>query len=421
MKKKINSTFARVVFSLTFIAGIFTTNLSAQVNMYSFATSTGNTLETGGSFSNLLGTFIDDGTSAQENIGFTFNFGGVDYTDFSVTSNGLMALGTTAVTDYDNIFANLSGPYLSPYWDNNYTDADGYVQYQVLGSPGSRKLVVDYSISYAGQTGTADKRFQIWLFETTNRIMFVYGGGNDFNDGFSVGVLTNGSTDFMSISVSTNTSNVSVANDNNTTWPGSGTAYTINGSGTLPVSFLSISGYKDGKNNQLQWSTANETNNKGFEIQRSSDGTAFSVIGFVNSLAADGNSTSVNNYSFIDKQVVANRQFYRLRQVDFDNHSQFSSIVRIEGEKPLSIRVEGIFPNPAGSLTQVMIASPGKERLTIVITDINGIRVMQKLVNVEAGRNNLPLHVSQLSSGTYTVQIITASGKQESAKMVVTH
>jgi len=189
----------------------------------------------------------------------------------------------------------------------------------------------------------------------------------------------------------------------------------------LPVSFLSVSGYKDGKNNQLQWSTANETNNKGFEIQRSSDGTIFTVIGFVNSLATDGNSTSSKSYSFTDQQVPSDRQYYRLRQVDFDNHSQFSSIVRIEGEKPLTISVEGMFPNPASSFAQIMIAAPGKERVTLSVTDINGIRVIQKLLNLEAGRNNLPLDVSQLASGTYTVQVVTASGKRESIKLLVTH
>ena len=421
MKKKTNLSrlFKRVVFLLTFIASISTTDLPAQVKMYNFATSTGNALETTGSFTSLLSSFLDDDVSATVGIGFTFNFGGTNYTTFSVTSNGLFAFGTSAVTDYNNVIGNLTGPYLVPYWDDNYTDTDGYVRYKVMGAAGSRKLVVDYSLSYLGNTGAADKRFQIWLFETTNQIMFVYGAGNNLNGGFSVGALSNGLTDFISISTATNTSNISTANDNNTTWPGSGRAYTINGPGTLPVSFLSISGYKDGKNNQLQWSTANETNNKGFEIQRSSDGTAFTVIGFVNSLATDGNSTSSKSYSFTDKQVPSDRQYYRLRQIDFDNHSQFSSIVRMEGEKPIAISVEGMFPNPASSFTQVMIAAPGKERVTLTVTDINGIRVMQKLLNLEAGRNNLSLDVSQLASGNYTVQVVTASGKRESVKLVV--
>src|SRR3989338_8624185 len=201
--------FSAIAFSCFMAISSFT---QAQLSDYGFTASTGVSLETG-SFTNLLGTFVDDGASALENIGFTFNYDGVDYTDFSVTSNGLLALGTTAATDYDNVTGNLTGPYLLPYWDNNYTDADGFVQYLVTGAPGGRKLVVEYSLSYAGQTGTADKLFQIWLFETSNLIQFVYGSGNDFNDGYSVGILTNGTTNFQSVTVASGTASSSVAMD----------------------------------------------------------------------------------------------------------------------------------------------------------------------------------------------------------------
>lgn len=201
-------------------------NVKAAVSTYSFSTSTGVSLATG-SFTNLLGTFLDDDVSAQTNIGFTFNYNGVNYTDFSVTSNGLFAFGVPAVTDYNNVLGNLTGEYLVPYWDDNYTDADGYVQYQVTGAVGSRRLVVDYFISYLGNSGAADKHFQIWIYETTNIIKFVYGDGNDFNGGYSTGILTNGVTDFQSVTTSSHSSSISVSNDENLTWPGSGRVYTF--------------------------------------------------------------------------------------------------------------------------------------------------------------------------------------------------
>jgi len=221
MKKKtnLNRTFAPVILLLTCIS---VTDLSAQVNMYNFASTTGNTLHTGGTFTNLLGTELDDDVSATTSIGFTFNFGGVNYTTFSATSNGILRFGGAASTDYNNVLSSLAGPYLVPYWDDNYTDVDGYVQYQLGGAVGSRKLVVDFFLSSLSDAGNADKRFQIWLFETTNQIVFIYGTGNDLNSGFSMGLLTNGVTDFMSISSSTHTSNISTTQDNNTIWPGAG-------------------------------------------------------------------------------------------------------------------------------------------------------------------------------------------------------
>ena len=71
-------------------------------------------------------------------------------------------------------------------------------------------------------------------------------------------------------------------------------------SGTLPVTLLSFRGYKDGSRNQLRWTTTTELNNRGFEVQRSTDGINYSVIGFVNSIALFGNSSSDLDYTFTD-------------------------------------------------------------------------------------------------------------------------
>lgn len=140
-------------------------NAKGQINTSSFSTSTGEQLATG-SFTTLLSSFLDDDVSAMTNIGFTFKFGGVNYTNFSVTSNGLIELGASAVTDYNNVIGNLSGPYLIPYWDDNYTDANGSVNYQTTGAVGSRRLVIDYHLAYLGNTGAADKHLQIKFVET---------------------------------------------------------------------------------------------------------------------------------------------------------------------------------------------------------------------------------------------------------------
>jgi hypothetical protein len=186
-------------------------------------------------------------------------------------------------------------------------------------------------------------------------------------------------------------------------------ALTISNSATLPAGLLSFSGYKDGSRNQLRWTTSAELSNSRFEVQRSTDGVNYSSLGFVNSLASGGNSTSQLNYAFTDNNVNGSKQYYRLRQVDFDNHSKLSNIVLIKGDKPVTLMIDGLFPNPANSLVNVMIAAPNKDYVTLVITDIAGRTVIQLLLNVETGSNTIPVDISRLTNGTYMVKLICSS------------
>ncbi|HEX7905115.1 MAG TPA: T9SS type A sorting domain-containing protein [Chitinophagaceae bacterium] len=391
----------------------------AQVNAYIFSTTTDNILEVG-SFTTLLGAGMDDEVSAETNIGFTFKYGGTDYTTFSATSNGLLKLGGLAPVSYNNVTAPLTGPFLLPYWDDNVTDNDGNVQYLLQGVPGSRKLVIEYNLSSWSYQGTADKHFQIWLFEATNEIRFVYGDGNNMNADFTTAILTNGTTDFISVNTSLHASSNLDQVDNNTEWPGAGRAYSFMKGATLPVTFLNFSGYKDGNRNQLQWATATELNNLGFEVQRSADGINYSPVGFVNSQASGGNSTSALNYRFTDNNVTGSRQYYRLRQVDIDNRSKLSSIVLVDGDKPVLLKVEGTFPNPATTTINLQIASPGKGKVTASLSDMTGKMVMQKIINVEAGRNIVPIDVSQLANNSYLLKVTDATGASyESLKVMI--
>ena len=89
-----------------FASFIFEANGQA-VNTYGFAASTGGTLDAMTGSTQLIGTGSDDGASAVTNIGFTFNYAGTNYTQFSANANGLVRLGATAVTtQYTNSAAN---------------------------------------------------------------------------------------------------------------------------------------------------------------------------------------------------------------------------------------------------------------------------------------------------------------------------
>jgi hypothetical protein len=174
----------------------------------------------------------------------------------------------------------------------------------------------------------------------------------------------------------------------------------------LPISLLSFSGYKDGIRNQLRWTTSSEQNNSGFEVQRSADGVNYISIGSVSSQATGGNSTIPLNYSFTDNSVIGSRQYYRLRQVDLSGNSKFSNIVLIKGDKPVSLMIDGLFPNPASTLVNVLIAAPDKDKVTVVITDMMGRTMIQQLVNVETGSSTIPVDISRLTNGTYMIKLV---------------
>jgi hypothetical protein len=179
----------------------------------------------------------------------------------------------------------------------------------------------------------------------------------------------------------------------------------------LPVNLLNFSGYKSGSKNVLKWTTANEQNNMGFEVQRSSDGVNYSAIGFVNSVAPGGISSGELNYSFDDNTPgTSKRNYYRLSQKDLDGRNRLSNIVVISGDKPTVIGIGGLFPNPASTLVNVIIDAPKRDKLTLVVMDAAGKTVKQQLVSVEIGSNTIPVEISNLAQGGYLVKVVCKEG-----------
>jgi len=182
---------------------------------------------------------------------------------------------------------------------------------------------------------------------------------------------------------------------------------------TLPVTFTSFSGYKDGSRNQLRWTTATEENNLGFDVQRSADGISYVSIGFVNSLALNGNSSDQISYSFTDNNPAGSRQYYRLRQEDLGGQSKLSNIVLIRSERTTDVMIDGLFPNPASNLVNVLVAAPARTKMTVLVTDMAGRTVMQQIANVETGSNTIQLNVAALTTGTYLVRLVCGNGCEQ--------
>lgn len=209
--------------------------INAQVNSYSFTAGTSGVLDPMTGSTQLVASASDDGASAVTSIGFTFNYAGTDYTQFSANANGLVRLGATAVTtQWTNTTANvaLSSPAIMPYWDDLATGSaagGGKVHYVLTGTAPNRKLIIEWFVTIPrNTTGDANAKFQCVLNETSNTIEFVYGSGmlvNTPTTGATVGLATS-ATLFNTVDVVTNTNSNATFKVDNTAAITAGTTYT---------------------------------------------------------------------------------------------------------------------------------------------------------------------------------------------------
>ena len=175
----------------------------SQVGIYTTSLLTGVAPEDMNGFSPLFLPPQDNTASTVQNIGFNFTFNNIVYTQFSTNSNGLMRLGSTAVSTnaVNQLTVNSDFPKIAPYWDDLNTGSSGYSGYKLIGTAPNRKLSIEWILAIPKNSTTNAGRFQVWLFESTNVVQFVYSTGmtvNSGTSGYSVGLSTS-TTDYMSV------------------------------------------------------------------------------------------------------------------------------------------------------------------------------------------------------------------------------
>ncbi len=179
-------------------------------------------------------------------------------------------------------------------------------------------------------------------------------------------------------------------------------------SGSLPVTWGNFTAEKQGITSLLKWNTLTEINADRFDIERSNDGTNFSVIGTVK---ASGNSNQVNNYTYTDSKPVEGMDYYRLREVDFDGHFSYSEVKNLNfGSGDNAIKIS---PNPAKEKISITVPGNTKE-LRISIVNAQGRQVKTFTMNGQYMQLQLPA----LASGVYYVRI-TGDGVSSNQKLVI--
>lgn len=175
----------------------------------------------------------------------------------------------------------------------------------------------------------------------------------------------------------------------------------------LPVELISFTGRRvDRERVLLDWSTATETNNEGFEIWRRVEGeNEFAQVGWVDGA---GNSQTTVNYQFDDHNASSSTSYYFLRQVDHNGESESSQMLAIAGMKE---RIELLlWPNPASTYLQVSGLS--FENAEFTITDAKGRNLASGTLSTGL------LDVQELPSGLYHL-MITTNGETVSRRFVV--
>ncbi|MBE0539216.1 MAG: PQQ-dependent sugar dehydrogenase, partial [Ignavibacterium sp.] len=167
----------------------------------------------------------------------------------------------------------------------------------------------------------------------------------------------------------------------------------------VPVELTLFNGkYEDGEIS-LNWITATETNNFGFQVEKRSDNSAYESIGFVK---GSGTSTNRVTYNFVDRNIKSNRYYYRLKQIDFNGTFKYSNEVQIDIKGFNNFQLYQNYPNPFNPTTKISWQSPENGWQTLKVYDILGNEVAT-LVNEEK------------PAGIYEVEFNATSGTKNPA------
>jgi hypothetical protein len=187
---------------------------------------------------------------------------------------------------------------------------------------------------------------------------------------------------------------------------------------------------------ELSWTTASESGNAGFKIQRraegspssgSSPGGTWKEVGFRESKAPGGTTTEAKTYRFRDEDLpyAADTLSYRLRQVDVSGTAQTTDPVRVARSGVSSLQLKETYPNPASRRVTVRFAIPegaapaAQGEATLRLYDVLGREVQSVQTGAEPGRHETQLSVEDLASGVYVLRLQAGETSQTRRLTVV--
>lgn len=380
----------------------------------------------------ILSGSVDDGFFRVGNVlpsGDKFRFSGVDYDSFYVGTNGMIAFTRAFNTDAQlTTFQPLAipstiapRPAIFPFWkDFNFGDADVPLN-RLCYKYSAGLLIITYSNAPDFPAGATDyTSFQV-ILETgpspsSDGVWTV-----QYNDALSgAGFLSKYFSNTFATALDSHT--VGLQNQAGTTAiqyrrvnglrvavvPGPlfsspvAVSFGPNNS-ALPVELASFTSTANGRDVTLNWTTATETNNSGFDVERSVNG----IWSKVGNVSGNGTTTSPVNYTFTDRNLASGKYNYRLKQIDFNgNFEYFNLSSEVNVGIPEKYNLAQNYPNPFNPSTTISYDLPFDSKVSIKLFDMSG-REVSSLVNEvkTAGYYSVNFNASNLSSGVYFYRI----------------
>ncbi len=405
----------------------------------------------------------DEGYAGPVQIGFPFKFYGETKTQIFVSSNGVLLFAAPA----SNIFTNAQIPaagapndYISPFWD----DLDGVSSGNVYYKQDPGKLTIQYT-NWHKYSNLGSLTFQVVLY-SNGRIMIYYNTMTGTLNSATVGVENSAGTVGLQMAYNANyvKNNLAIKIASDPEWLStnnfSGTLSQNNYAsvvlefrsedypagnysmdlkvtgndpavpakiipikmtieGLIPVELTSFTVNSARDQVVLNWSTATETNNKGFVVERKSETEDWSRVGFIN---GKGTTTEKSFYSYTDKNLKAGNYSYRLKQEDLDGKITVTRAVETEVGMPEEFALYQNYPNPFNPSTMISYQLAGNVKVSLKVFDVLG-NLVAELLNAEqpAGYYSVEFDAAQykLSSGVYYYSL-TAGNFSSTKKLVIT-
>lgn len=368
--------------------------LSQDMTVTNMLTISNGDLDLNGKNINLQGTLAEDRTN---------NHIVKDLTAVSDIQAGGGIIFSATVTDATNEIAG-TGLYLRGATGANYSVTVTRKHYKgAIASRGGHGIARIYQIIGTPNQPTTMRIYYandeiIGAGNVADFVLYRWTSGTGWKNAFNGGTFSNGTND--NIARYAEATNITAFSH-----------WTVGSSASpLPVTLVGLKGKRvEGLRGEmtegvrLEWSTASEINNKGFELEMSADGLTYQNIAFIE---GKSNSTTIQPYNHTI--IQPNNAYYRLKQLDFDGSYSYSPVVFVEGMELLKV-----YPNPNKGSFMVMNQTQNIATTTSRLLDVWGRQVW--VGKLEKGLSAIHLDVPK---GIYFLHTIKA-GKAEIVKVVI--
>ncbi|MGI4835273.1 MAG: T9SS type A sorting domain-containing protein [Janthinobacterium lividum] len=186
----------------------------------------------------------------------------------------------------------------------------------------------------------------------------------------------------------------------------------------LPIELVSFNAVRSSANTLISWTTASELNNKGFNVQVSTDGINYHTLAFV--VSQSPNSSATLNYKYADIEAgKVGIRYYRLEQVDIDGKLNYSPVraVNFDGAAATSVALVA-YPNPfTDSIGLTVTGTATTEGIAyITLVDMTGRKVLDQKVSLNGASLALG-DLSNLRSGLYLAKVTLPDGTTQTVRM----